>query len=135
MSTYPKVTMKTISFVMISCYSIKEWIECYKKKQLVKRELNKLKPILYFIFGANEEFLDSKWKKFKKDYNVISATMQVLPEALGKEFFSSAKQTRNKNRSIERLYPYVRHFFHVFLKQKKAFVKQADWSFFGLKMV
>jgi hypothetical protein len=47
--------MKTISFVLISCFSTKEWIERSKKKQLVKRELNKLKPRLQ-LFGANKEF-------------------------------------------------------------------------------
>jgi hypothetical protein len=29
---YPKVTMKTISSVLISCYSAKEWIERRKRK-------------------------------------------------------------------------------------------------------
>jgi hypothetical protein len=33
---YPKVTMKTISSIVISCYSPKKWIERCKKKQLVK---------------------------------------------------------------------------------------------------
>ena len=32
---YPKVTMKTISLVLIGCHSTKDWIERRKKKQLV----------------------------------------------------------------------------------------------------
>jgi hypothetical protein len=43
---YPKVTMKTISSVLIRCYNTKEWIERCKKKQLVRKELNKMKPTL-----------------------------------------------------------------------------------------
>jgi hypothetical protein len=66
--------MKTISFVLISCYSAKEWIERCKKKQLVRRELNKLTSTLQ-LFGANVEFSCNKWKKLKKDYNITSATM------------------------------------------------------------
>jgi hypothetical protein len=34
---YPKVTMKTISSMLIGCYSAKDWIEGQKRKQLVKR--------------------------------------------------------------------------------------------------
>ena len=45
----------------------------------------------------NRKFSLVKWKKFKKDYNVTSATIQVLLEALGEDFFSSTKQTLNKN--------------------------------------
>ena len=36
---YPKVTIKTISSVLIGCYSAKDWIEQRKRKQLVRREL------------------------------------------------------------------------------------------------
>jgi hypothetical protein len=67
--------------------------------------------------------LSKQWKKFKKDYNVTSAMMQVLLEAPGKEFFSSAKQMRNKNRTTEQLSLYAKEFFWIFLKQKWAFVK------------
>ena len=37
--SYPKMTMKTISSVLIGYYSAKDWIERRKKKQLVRREL------------------------------------------------------------------------------------------------
>jgi hypothetical protein len=53
--TYPKVTMKTISSVFISCYSAKDWIERQKRKQLVRRELNRLKSTLQ-LFKTNGEF-------------------------------------------------------------------------------
>ena len=42
--------------------------------------------------------------------------MQVLQEAPREEFFSSAKQTQNKNRKIEELSSYAKQFFKVFLK-------------------
>jgi hypothetical protein len=104
---YPKVTMKTISSVLIGCYSAKDWIERRKRKQLVRRELQNLKPRLH-LFNQNGEFSHSNWKAFKRSYNVTNATMQVLLEAPGEEFFSGAKQMRNKNRKIEELSPYAK---------------------------
>jgi hypothetical protein len=104
---YPKVTMKTISFILIGCYSAKDWIERRKKKQLVRKELYNLKPRLQ-LFSANGEFSPTNWKTFKRNYNVTSATMQVLLEAPGEEFFSGVKQTCNKNRAIKELSPYAK---------------------------
>ena len=127
--TYPKVTMKTISSVLIGCYSAKDWIERRKRKQLVRRELQNLKPNLGF-FKQNGQFSHTRWKEFKKNYNVTAATMQVLLEAPGEDFFSGAKQTRNKNRKIEELSPYAKQFFKVFLKQKKEFVKPVGRAYF-----
>jgi hypothetical protein len=86
-----------------------------QEKQLVRRELSKLKP-RFNLFGANGEFNRSNWRAFKKNYNVTSATMQVLLEALGDKFFSGTKQTQNKNWSIEDLSPYAKEFFNVFLR-------------------
>ena len=67
---YPKVIMKTLSSIYISCYSSKKWIELQKRKQLVKRELNKIEPILE-LFSAIRKFRHNKWKRIKKDYNVV----------------------------------------------------------------
>jgi hypothetical protein len=123
---YPKLTMKTISSVLISCYCTKEWIERHKKKQLVRRELNKMKPRLQ-LFGANGEFNHVNWRVFKRNYNIMTATIQKAP---GEEFFSCSKQTQNKNRSVDELSPYAKEFFWVFHKQKKRFVKPARRAFF-----
>jgi CRISPR/Cas system CSM-associated protein Csm2 small subunit len=71
---YPKVTMKTISSVLIGCYNAKDWIERWKRKQLVRKELHNLKPRLQ-LFSANGEFSQMNWKTFKRNYNVTSATM------------------------------------------------------------
>jgi hypothetical protein len=53
------VTMKTISSILISCYSAKEWIECHKWKKLVRRELNRMKLNLQ-LFNPNREFWSEK---------------------------------------------------------------------------
>jgi hypothetical protein len=45
--------------------------------------------------------------------------MQVLLEAPEEEFFSSAKQTRNKNKIVDQLSPYAKEFFRIFLKNKQ----------------
>jgi hypothetical protein len=99
---YPKVTMKTISSMLIGYYNAKDWIEQRKRKQLVRRELHNLKPRLQ-LFNSNGEFLRSNWRAFKQNYNVTNATMQVLLEVPGEEFFFGAKQTYNKNQRIEEL--------------------------------
>jgi hypothetical protein len=98
---YPKVTIRIVSSMLISCYSAKGWIEQYKRKQLVKRELHKLKPRLQLI----GDFSRSNWRAFKQNFNVISATMQVLLEALSEDFLFNAKQTCNKTGALKnRLY-------------------------------
>jgi hypothetical protein len=48
--------------------------------------------------------------------------MQVLLKAPGEEFFSSAKQTRNKNKTIKQLSPYAKEFFRIFLQVVPFFV-------------
>jgi hypothetical protein len=120
---YSKVMMKIISFVIINCYSAKEWIERRKRKQLVKKELNRMKPS-FQLFKSNGEFWLEKWKQFKVDYNVTSATIQVF-KASGKEFIFCAKQKQYKNKTTEWLSSYVKEFFWIFSKQKKEFVKPA----------
>jgi hypothetical protein len=69
--------------------------------------LHNLKPRLH-LFNANREFSHSNWRTFKRNYNVTSATMQVLLKAPGEEFFSGAKQILNKNRRIEELFSYAK---------------------------
>lgn len=62
--------------------------------------------------------------------------MRVLLEAPGEEFFSGAKQTRNKNRTCEELSPYAKEFFTTFLKRRsefqpptgKAYIRRFDGS-------
>jgi hypothetical protein len=56
--------------------------------------------------------------------------MQVLLVVPGEEFFSCAKQTRNKNRRIEELSLYTKQFLKVNLKQKKRFKMLAERAYF-----
>ena len=97
---YPKVVVKQASRVLKDCYSAKEWLEWRKRKIIVRRELNKLKPNLGF-YNAAGAFQPQRWKKSKNNYNVMCASMRVLLDALGDEFFAVAKQVASKNKSID----------------------------------
>ena len=55
-----------------------------------------------------------RWKQFKVDYNVMRASMRVLLEDLGEEYFVAAKLVSNKNKAIEELSPYAKQFFKAF---------------------
>ena len=111
---YPKVTAKQTSKVLEDCYSAKEWLERRKRKIIVRRKLNKLKPSLGF-FNAAGAFQPQRWKKFKRDYNVTRASMRVLLEAPGEEYFAIAKQVASKNKTIDDLSSYAKAFFKAFL--------------------
>ena len=126
---YPKVTIKQPSKVLESCYSAKEWFERRKRKALVKRELNKIRPSLGLLNVAGE-FQQDRWKHFKADYSITSASMRVLLEALGEEYFVAAKLTSNKNKPIEELSAYAKQFFTLFLRQKNNFQRPAARAYF-----
>ena len=117
---YPKVTVKQTSRVLEDCYSAKEWLEQRKRKIIVRRELNKLKPSLGF-YNAAEAFQPQRWKKFKHNYNVTRVSMRVLFEAPEEEFFAAAKQVASKNKSIDELSPYAKEFFKAFLRNRWNF--------------
>ena len=82
---YPKVTIKAISSVLESCHTAKEWAERRKQKYLVKRELHILDPTLDLLNAFNE-INDEKWKEFKRDRYIMSATMNVLLEQPGDDY-------------------------------------------------
>ena len=107
---YSKMMMKTILFVLISCYSIQEWIEHWKRKQLVKKELTKMKPRLQF-FKSNGEFWSNKWQKFKEDYNVTSATMQSSLRLLIKSSFSAQRRHGTRIKLLSSSLPMQKNFF------------------------
>lgn len=56
----------------------------------MRTELNNIKPSLN-LFNAAGDFVVEKSKKFKRDYNITAATMRVLLDAPGEEFFGGAK--------------------------------------------
>ena len=87
---YPKVTIKAISSVLESCYSTKDWVEQRKRKQLIKKELNNIDPTLGLI-NAEGELIHEKWKEFKASRCITSASMNVLLERPGEQYFAQAK--------------------------------------------
>ena len=95
---YPKVTIKSISSVLESCYNMKEWVERRKRKQLVKRELHNIDPSLGLI-NVEGELIQKKWKAFKGARNITSALMNVLLERPGETYFAEAKQLKSKNKT------------------------------------
>ena len=126
---YPKVTVKQTSKVLEDCYSAKEWLERRKRKIIVRRELNKLKPSLGF-FNTAGAFQPQRWKKFKHDYNVTCASMRVLLEDPGKEYFAAAKQMATKNKTIDDILPYSKAFFKAFLLNRYNFHTPASRAYF-----
>ena len=126
---YPKVTIKQTSKVLKDCYSAREWLEQRKRKALVKKELHKLYPSLKLMDGGRC-LQEDCWKQFKVDYNVTRASMCVLLEAPGEDYFVTTKLIANKNKAIEELLPYAKQFFKAFLSQKANFVKFAGRAYF-----
>ena len=117
---YPKVTIKSISSVLESCYSTKDWVERRKRKQLVKRELNNIDPSLGLI-NADGELIHAKWKAFKRTLKITSASMNVLLERPGETYFAEAKQLKSKNKTCAQISPAAAEFFKVFLNHKNGF--------------
>jgi hypothetical protein len=117
---YPKVTMKQVKGVHLDCYSAMDWLERCKRKTIVKRHIHNLRPDLMLI-SSSGEFKKESWKKFKEDFQITPATLNVLLSAPGEEFFSQAKMPHNKNKSLEQLSPYAASFFNVFLANKGKF--------------
>ena len=126
---YPKVTVKQTSRVLEDYYSAKEWLERQKRKIIVRRELNKLKPSFGF-YNAAGAFQPQRWKKFKRDYNVMRVSMGVLLEAPEEKFFATAKQVVSKNKSIEELSLYAKEFFKAFLRNRWNFHTPASRAYF-----
>ncbi len=126
---WPKVVIKQPSTVLESCYSVGEWIERRKRKHLVRRELQKLRPQLAF-FDADQKFVPENWKRFKSEFNISAATMRLLLEQPGDHFFAEAKQLKSKNKTTEELSPYAKAFFKLFLIKRKKFVPPSGSTFF-----
>ena len=73
------------------------------------------------LFNAVGTLRPEKWKSFKRDYNITKATMNVLLEQLGEEYFGHAKHIRYKNKKAIDLSPYAAKFFKVFLQKQQEF--------------
>lgn len=117
---YPKVTMKQVKGVHLDCYSAMDWLERCKRKTIVKRHIHNLRPE-FMLISSSGDFKNESWKKFKQDFQITPATLNVLLSSPGEEFFSQAKMPCNKNKSLEDLSPYAAGFFNVFLANKGKF--------------
>jgi hypothetical protein len=126
---WPKVTVKPFTSILDNYYTAKDWAERRKRKQIVRRELHKIEPALG-LFDRSGNFDVQKWKQFKVDYHVTSATMRVLLEQPGENFFKESKMMRSKNKKTEQLSPYAKAFFTKFLEQRSNFEAPVGTAFF-----
>nr|PNR28878.1 hypothetical protein PHYPA_027570 [Physcomitrium patens] len=117
---YPKVTIKSISSVLESCYSTKDRVERRKRKQLVKKELDNIDPSLGLI-NAEGDLIHENWKAFKTARNITSASINVLLERPGESYFIEAKQLKSKNKTCAQISPAAAEFLKVFLNHKNGF--------------
>ena len=103
---YLKVTIKATSSVLESCYTAKEWVERRKRKYLVTKELHILDPTLGLLNALNE-INDEKWREFKRDRYITNATMNVLIEQPGDDYWKNTKQIKSKNKTAADISPYA----------------------------
>ena len=126
---YPKVTIKLLSVVQESCYTAREWVERRKRKHKVKMELHALDASLRLMSSLNK-LNHEKWREFKRSRNFTSATMNVLLEQPGNEYWMEAKQSRAKGKSAEEMSMYAAEFFRVFLQQRNNFVPPKSTAYY-----
>ena len=120
--SYPKVTIKKISSVIDDCYTIQEWVERHKRKNLVIKELHAIDPSLGLLNPKNE-IISENWKKFKKERFFLSATMDVLLDRPREAYFGQTKNTHAKNKTCSELSEDAFEFFKSFIKHKSKFKK------------
>lgn len=93
---YLKMTIKAILSVLETCYTAKEWMNRWKRKQLVKRELH-LQNREFGMFNPTVELVAENQKRFK-ECNVTRATMNVLLERPCKLYITQANEKWSKNK-------------------------------------
>ena len=115
-----KVVVKQPTTVVEDCYSVKEWIECQKKKATARFQLHLIRPKLGLYTDCNKQFVQIAWKNFKKEFFVSKASMRMLldwgPIDL---YYTNQRQTQHQNAHCEDLSPYAKQFFTVFLEQRE----------------
>ena len=118
-----------------SCHSTKDWVERRKRKQLIKKELNNIDLTLGLI-NAEGELIHERWKEFKASRCITNASMNVLLEHPGEQYFAQAKQLKSKNKTCAQISPAAAEFFRVFLKHKSGFEKpvaQAEYRTYNVQ--
>jgi hypothetical protein len=99
----PKLTVKTLTARLKGrgIFSSKEWAERKKSKKIILQVVDQ--------FSANKHKLTykddgttvvrvKKWKGFKRDWSVSSATMNLWIAAVGSDFLKGKFQRKNKNK-------------------------------------
>jgi hypothetical protein len=66
---------------------------------------------------------------YLKEAHHDSATMRVLSEAPGEDFFFLGKLVYNKNKELEEISPYAKAVFELFLRTKKIFLSPLGRAF------
>lgn len=117
---FPKVSVQKPKKNYFHCKSAKQWVENRKRKHTIARELNNLQPSLGLV-DSNKKFDVAKWAKFKQDFNVTRQTMAMLLSVPGNNFFSTYRQKKAKNKSVEDISEYAAEFFKKFLDVKGTF--------------
>ena len=112
-----------------SCYTAGEWLERWKRKHLVKKELHQIDPELG-LMNAKNEIIVENWKKFKTERMFSRATMDVLLDRPGDAYFGKAKSVSQKNKTCVELSPQAFEFFNVFLKHENNFEKPSAMGFY-----
>ena len=114
--------MKQPTTMVEDCYSVKEWIERWKKKATARFQLHLIRPELGLYTDGNKQFVQIVWKNFKKEFSVSKASMRVLlgwgPIDL---YYTNQRQTQHRNTPCEDLSPYAKQFFTAFLEQREQF--------------
>ena len=75
---HPKVVVKQPTTVIEDCYLVKEWIECKKKKAMVRFQLHLINLDLGLYTDGNKQFVQTVWKNLKKDFHVNKVSMRML---------------------------------------------------------
>lgn len=121
--------MKQIKSMYADCYSAHDWLECCKRKTIVKCEINNI-CAKYMLFSTSGDFRKESWKKFKTDLRISPATLNVLLTSPGEDFFMQPKFLCKKNKSVEDFLPHAAEFFRIFLANKKKFeVRKGNANF------
>lgn len=127
---YPKVTIRQTVKALERYYSTKDWIERAKWKTYVKKELTKLDPSLGLV-NANKNVVPARWKDFKLKFNITSATLNVLLERPGEEYFLNIGQKKLLNKSTDVVSSQVVDFFKTFPDAKKNFIPPSAVAYYA----
>ena len=94
--------MKQPTIVVKDCYSVKESIECRKKKATAHFQLHLINPDLDLYTDGNKQFVQTAWKKFKKDFFVDEASMHMLLDSGPTDlYYTIQKQIQHQNTPCE----------------------------------